>query len=91
MPEFSNFIIVTLLLIILGLFLKSWEPPIKLQYIALALGIVGAGLGAAMLDSWAYGIVVAGAVFFKDALVEEIKLVRDSASNKKKEKEKGEN
>ena len=91
MPEFSNFIIVTLLLIILGLFLKSWEPPIKLQYIALALGIVGAGLGAAMLDSWAYGIVVAGAVCFKDALVEEIKLVRDSASNIKKEKKKGEN
>ena len=91
MPEFSNFIIVTLLLIILGLFLKSWEPPIKLQYIALALGIVGAGLGAAMLDSWAYGIVVAGAVFFKDALVEEIKLVRDSASNIKKKKKKGEN
>lgn len=91
MPEFSNFIIVTLLLIILGLFLKGWEPPIKLQYIALALGIVGAGLGAAMLDSWAYGIVVAGAVFFKDALVEEIKLVRNSVSNIKNENEKGEN
>lgn len=89
MPEFSNFITVTVLLIILGLFLKSWEPPIKLQYIALALGVVGAWLGATMLDSWAYGIVVAGAVFFKDALVEEIKLVRNSVSTI--EKEKGEN
>ena len=86
MPEFSNFIVVTLLLIIMGLFLKSWEPPIKLQYIALALGVVGAGLGAIMLNSWAYGIVVAGAVFFKDALVEEIKLVRNSVSTIEKDK-----
>lgn len=81
MPEFSNFIIVTLLLIIAGLFLKTWQPPIKLQYIALALGILGWWLGLTMLNSRAYGIVVAGVVFFKDALVEEIKLVRNSATN----------
>ena len=67
MPEFSNFIIVTLLLIIAGLFLKTW--------------ILGWWLGLTMLNSWAYGIVVAGVVFFKDALVEEIKLVRNSATN----------
>lgn len=89
MPEFSNFLIVTVILIIVGLFLKNWEPPIKKQYIALLLLILGAALGQSILKSYAYGFMLAGLVFFKDELVEEIKLVRNSATNVKDEK--GEN
>lgn len=89
MPEFPNFLIVTVILIIVGLFLKKWEPPIKKQYIALLLLILGAALGQSILKSYAYGFMLAGLVFFKDALVEEIKLVRNSVSAI--EKEKGEN
>lgn len=91
MHDFSNFVVLTGVLIVIGLFLKNWEPPIKKQYIALALMILGIALGEIMLESWAYGLLLAGLVFFKDKMVEEIKLVRNSASNIKIEKEKGEN
>lgn len=90
MHDFSNFVVLTGVLIVIGLFLKDWEPPIKKQYIALSLGILGIALGEIMLESWAYGLLLAGLVFFKDKMVEEIKLVRNSASNIKNENEKGE-
>lgn len=89
MNELSNFITVTLVLIIVGLYLRNWEPPIKKQYVSAALFLLGMVLGLTMLDSWACGLVLAGVVFFKDALVDEIKLVRDSVS-KIEEENKGE-
>lgn len=84
--HYLNFIVVTILLVILGLLLKNWQPPIqRQQYIVMALLVMGAILGHFMIDSWAYGTCLAGLVFYKDKLVEEIKLVTHSYENLKEE------
>lgn len=72
-----NYLIVTGLLIILGLYLEKWQPPIKKQYVALALFAVGSLLGWCMIQSWAYGVLIAGVVYYKRELVEEIKEIKD--------------
>lgn len=85
--ELSNFLMLTGILIVSGLFLKKWEPPIKKQYVALLLLTIGTTLGYVMIDSPAYGFLIAGLVFYKDELVEEVKLVKESVIAVKKEKD----
>lgn len=88
--ELSNYVVLTGILIVTGLFLNKWEPPIKKQYIALMLLIAGLALGYFMVKNAAYGFLIAGLVFYKDELVSEIKLVKESVLEVKKEKTKGE-
>ena len=73
-----NFLIVTGLLILLGLFLEKWEPPIKKQYIAIAVFVAGGLLGWFMIGNWAYGLLIAGLVYYKKELVVEVKEIKDS-------------
>lgn len=73
-----NYLVLTGILIVVGLFLNKWEPPIKKQYIALALFISGVILGQVMIANPAYGFLIAGLVFYKDELVQEIRLVKES-------------
>ncbi len=75
------------ILIVVGLFLKKWEPPIKKQYVALSLLAIGLILGHLMVNYAAYGFLMAGLVFYKDELVEEVKLVKESVIAVKKEKD----
>ena len=84
--ELSNYVVLTGILIVIGLFLNKWEPPIKKQYVALMLLIAGLALGHFMVDNPAYGFLIAGLVFYKDELVSEIKLVKESVLEVKKEK-----
>ncbi len=81
-----NYLVLTGILIVVGLFLNKWEPPIKKQYIALSLFISGIILGQVMITNPAYGFLIAGLVFYKDELVQEIRLVRDSLKDIKKTK-----
>lgn len=85
--ELSNYIVLTGILIVAGLFLKKWEPPIKKQYVALVLLVMGLVLGQLMVNYAAYGFLIAGLVFCKDELVEEVKLVKESVIAVKKEKD----
>lgn len=74
-------ILLGLVLTVLGLFLKKWEPPIKDQYVFLMLGSVGCVLGFIMLKGFygvLWGLVYTGLVFYKDELVKEAGLVKDS-------------
>ena len=71
----------------MGLFLKKWEPPIKKQYVALSLLAIGSILGHLMVNYAAYGFLMAGLVFYKDELVEEVKLVKESVIAVKKEED----
>ena len=73
-----NFFIVTGLLILFGLFLEKWEPPIKKQYIAIAVFIAGGLLGWFMINHWTYGVLIAGLVYYKRELTLEIKEIKDS-------------
>ena len=84
--ELSNYVVLTGTLIVEGLFLKKWEPPIKKQYVALMLLMAGLALGYFMVENAAYGFLIAGLVFYKDELVSEIKLVKESVLEVKKEK-----
>ena len=84
--ELSNYVVLTGILIVVGLFLKKWEPPIKKQYVALSLLAIGLILGHFMVNYAAYGFLMAGLVFYKDELVEEVKLVKESVIAVKKEK-----
>ena len=85
--ELSNYVVLTGILIVVGLFLKKWEPPIKKQYVALSLLAIGLILGHLMVNYAAYGFLIAGLVFYKDELVEEVKLVKESVIAVKKEKD----
>ena len=85
--ELSNYVVLTGILIVAGLFLKKWEPPIKKQYVALSLLAIGLILGHLMINYAAYGFLMAGLVFYKDELVEEVKLVKESVIAVKKEKD----
>ena len=85
--ELSNYVVLTGILIVVGLFLKKWEPPIKKQYVALSLLAIGLILGHLMVNYSAYGFLIAGLVFYKDELVEEVKLVKESIIAVKKEKD----
>ncbi len=84
--ELSNYVVLTGILIVIGLFLNKWEPPIKKQYVALMLLVTGLALGHFMVANAAYGFLIAGLVFYKDELVSEIKLVKESVLEVKKEK-----
>ena len=68
------------------MYLEVWEPPIKKQYVALMLLATGLALGYFMVENAAYGFLIAGLVFYKDELVSEIKLVKESVLEVKKEK-----
>ena len=85
--ELSNYVVLTGILIVVGLFLKKWEPPIKKQYVALSLLAIGLILGHLMVNYAAYGFLMAGLVFYKYELVEEVKLVKESVIAVKKEKD----
>ena len=85
--QLSNYVVLTGILIVVGLFLKKWEPPIKKQYVALSLLAIGLILGHLMVNYAAYGFLMAGLVFYKDELVEEVKLVKESVIAVKKEKD----
>ena len=84
--ELSNYVVLTGILIVVGLFLKKWEPPIKKQYVALSLLAIGLILGHLMVNYAAYGFLMAGLVFYKDELVEEVKLVKESVIAVKKKR-----
>ena len=94
-------ILLGLVLVVIGLFLKKWEPPIKDQYIFIILATLGCSLGYFMLKGFygvLWGLVYTGLVFYKDELVKEANLVKDSfdslkdkAEAVKETKEKGEN
>lgn len=74
-------ILLGLVLVVIGLFLKKWEPPIKNQYIFIILGTLGSSLGYFMLKGFygvLWGLVYTGFVFYKDELVKEAQAVKDS-------------
>lgn len=69
-----NYLILTGLLVIAGLFLEHWQPPIKKQYMALILFALGGTLGWYMDGAiWEYGLLISGLVYYKRELVEEIR------------------
>lgn len=73
-------IILCLVLIILGLLLKKWQPPIKEQYVFSILAIIGSTLGYYILKleyGFLWGFIGAGLVFYKDELLKEAKDVKD--------------
>lgn len=67
-----------LVLMICGLLLTNWEPPIKAQYRFMILAIVGVALGILLGCGYIYGFIGAGLIFYKDKLVEEVRLVKES-------------
>lgn len=69
------------ILIILGLLLNNWKPPIKEQYVFILLGVAGMVLGYLLKCGIAWGFIWAGLVFYKSKMVEEFKLLRESLTN----------
>ena len=81
-------ILLGLVLVVIGLFLKKWEPPIKDQYIFIALATLGCTLGYFMLHGFygvLWGLVYTGLVFYKDELVKETGQVKNSFVDLKRE------
>lgn len=74
----AHYMVITGLLIIAGLYLEKWQPPMKKQYMALILFLLGGSLAWIYLQNPAYGILIAGLVFYKRELVEEVKEITES-------------
>lgn len=76
--DYLNFLVLTVMLIILGLLLRNWQPPIKHQYIVILLLSIGSLLGNYMIDSWTWGFCIGGLIYYKDLLVTDFNLVASS-------------
>lgn len=74
------------ILMICGLLLNSWDPPIKAQYRFMILAVIGVVIGVLLGCGYVYGFIGAGLIFYKDKLVEEMRLVRESFVDINKEK-----
>lgn len=76
---YSHYLLITLVIIVVGLFLSAYEPPIKKQNQFVILTILSAALSwltvERSVNSCLYGFVVAGLVFYKDRLLEEMKML----------------
>lgn len=82
-----NILQLGLILVILGLLLNNWKPPIKDQYVFIILALAGMGLGYVLGCGIYWGFIGAGLVFYKNKLVEELKLVKESLTNLKELRE----
>lgn len=80
-----NYLIITGLLIVGCVFLERWYPPIKKQYIALMLFALGGCLSSFVVGNVFYGILIAGLVYYKQELVEEVRKVKESFTSIKKD------
>lgn len=86
--DYSNYLELTGVLIVISLFLDSYEPPIKRQNIALIVMAFGLTLGWLMVENLGYGFLIAGLVFFKDELINEASLISQCITKFKLKKEK---
>ena len=86
--DYSNYLELTGVLIVISLFLDSYEPPIKRQNIALIVMAFGLILGWTMVKNLGYGFLIAGLVFFKDELINEASLISQCITKFKLKKEK---
>ena len=86
--DYSNYLELTGVLIVISLFLDSYEPPIKRQNIALIVMAFGLTLGWFMVKNLGYGFLIAGLVFFKDELINEASLISQCITKFKLKKEK---
>ena len=86
--DYSNYLELTGVLIVISLFLNSYEPPIKRQNIALIVMAFGLTLGWLMVENLGYGFLIAGLVFFKDELINEASLISQCITKFKLKKEK---
>ena len=85
--DYSNYLELTGVLIVISLFLDSYEPPIKRQNIALIVMAFGLTLGWLMVENLGYGFLIAGLVFFKDELINEASLISQCITKFKLKKE----
>ena len=86
--DYSNYLELTGVLIVISLFLNNYEPPIKRQNIALTVMAFGLILGWTMVENLGYGFLIAGLVFFKDELINEASLISQCITKFKLKKEK---
>lgn len=80
-----NYLTVGCGLVLLSLWLSNYEPPLKRQWIALILMVVGCFVGYFILDNWGYGFVISGLVYYKNSLAEEISSILKSFKNIKED------
>lgn len=76
--QFPNYGALIGILIIIGLYLHNWHPPIKPQYIATFMLLSGLGLGLLLVGKPCLGFIFAGIVFYKDEFARDAKLVAKS-------------
>ena len=86
--DYSNYLELTGVLIVISLFLNNYEPPIKRQNIAPIVMAFGLTLGWLMVENLGYGFLIAGLVFFKDELINEASLISQCITKFKLKREK---
>ena len=73
-----NYLLIGGALAIFNLWLEKFDPPIKKQWIGLAVFIAGSLGSWYMLNNALYGFLISGAVYYKKELAIEIKEILDA-------------
>jgi hypothetical protein len=73
-----DFLTLALILIVVGLMLEKWEPPLKNQYQFCFIGLLGVILGHYLpnVDGF-WGFILAGIVFYKGEVIREFREVKE--------------
>ena len=74
---FGEYILLTIVLIIIGLFLEEWQPPLHKNIIAITVLILGLVLGYFMANNAIYGFCIGGLVYYKGKLMDEFKELKN--------------
>ena len=81
-----EYITVSLVLIVVGLMLSKWQPPIQKQYQFITLAIVGIVLGYFTVLGVFWGFIISGLVFYKGEVVEELRIIKEGLTEIKGDK-----
>ena len=81
-----EYITISLVLIVVGLMLSKWQPPIQKQYQFITLAIVGIVLGYYTVLGVFWGFIISGLVFYKGEVVEEFRLIKGGLTEIKGDK-----
>ena len=85
--EIACFIKLVLILMIFGLFLKQWKPPLPKQVVAGTLLFLGAFLGQHICNTAIIGFIIAGLIYYKHDLIQEVNLTKSCFSDIKEIKQ----
>lgn len=84
--ENMEYLTFTLMMIIIYLILKNWEPPIKKQYIIIMLLSVSSLIAYFRGLNVSYAFAISGTIYYKREIVDEVLAIKNNLLDMKTSK-----